>query len=670
VNRLQHERSPYLRQHRDNPVDWYAWGPEALERAKREDKPILLSVGYSACHWCHVMAHESFEDPEVARLMNVHFINIKVDREERPDVDQLYQGVVQLMGQGGGWPLTVFLTPALRPFFGGTYFPPAPRHGMPSFRALVIGIGEAWKKERAELEHESRTFEQGLQEFVGIGLDRAPGTWSVEALKAAGERMATQVDVRHGGFGTRGPKFPNPMNLAFMLRAWRRGANVVCRDHALLTLEKMALGGIHDHLGGGFARYSVDERWAVPHFEKMLYDNAQLLHLLAEAQWLSPRPIWVRTATRLVEWLTREMTSPEGTFFAAQDADSEGEEGKFFVWTPAEVKSVLGESDGAWACEQLGVTEAGNFEHGTTVLSRAQPDSLDEARLARLSGLLFAAREKRVRPGTDDKVLAGWNGLMIRGLAAAARAFGRPEWAALASRAAGTLAREFMRGGVLHRTAQGLPAMLEDFGDLASGLVALFQTTQDAGHLELAERLSDHAFEQFWDVERAAWRAAPKSNTELFVAPFAVHDNAFPSGASTLAEAQIALTACTGRPRHLERARVYLERMKDEVSRNPLGFGHLLSAVDLLLDGAAELTVVDEASALARVRAELDRHWAPTLSLITATPGATPPAVLKELLAGRSGRGAFLCQHFSCRLPVATEQVASLVAGFTVPRVE
>ncbi|MBL8909574.1 MAG: thioredoxin domain-containing protein, partial [Archangium sp.] len=272
MNRLARERSPYLRQHAENPVDWYPWGPEALERAKREEKPILLSVGYSACHWCHVMAHESFEDPITAQAMNEHFVNVKVDREERPDVDQLYQGVVQLMGRGGGWPLTVFLTPSLRPFFGGTYFPQEPRHGLPSFRALVNGIGEAWKNERADLERESLTFEEGLREFTNIGLDGKSAPWTIEALRQAGEKMAAVIDPRHGGFGPHGPRFPNPMNLAFMLRAWRRGAHVRCRDGALHTLEKMCLGGVHDQLGGGFHRYSVDERWLVPHFEKMLYD--------------------------------------------------------------------------------------------------------------------------------------------------------------------------------------------------------------------------------------------------------------------------------------------------------------------------------------------------------------------------------------------------------------
>ena len=458
MNHLAHEPSPYLRQHADNPVEWYPWGPEALARASREDKPVLLSVGYSACHWCHVMAHESFEDPAVARLMNEHFINVKVDREERPDVDQLYQGVVQLMGRGGGWPLTVFLTPALKPFYGGTYFPPAARHGLPAFGALLQGIGEAWKKERAELEQQALTFEQGLTEYASAGLAAAPGTWSKDDLQLAAKKMSARLDPTWGGFGKSGPKFPNPMNLAFLLRAWRRSGDVECLNGALLTLEKMALGGIHDQLGGGFHRYSVDERWLVPHFEKMLYDTAQLIHLYAEAQQVAPRPLWGEVVERAVGWLEREMTAPGGGFFSAQDADSEGEEGIFFVWRPEQVDELLTPEDAALVKAHFGIVEGGNFEHGATVLEAKTPVAeADRVRLERARQVLFEARTKRMPPGLDDKILAGWNGLMIRGLAFAGRVFGRPEWTALASGAAdfvlgtmrhadGTLFRSVQRG--------------------------------------------------------------------------------------------------------------------------------------------------------------------------------------------------------------------------------
>jgi hypothetical protein len=672
MNRLANEPSPYLRQHADNPVDWFPWGPEALERAKREDKPILLSVGYSACHWCHVMAHESFEDPALAKLMNEHFINVKVDREERPDLDQLYQGVLQLMGRGGGWPLTVFLTPELKPFYGGTYFPPAPRHGLPSFRALVGGIGEAWKKERAELEKQARTFEEGLTEYAAGGLDAQPGTWAAIDLLEAGRQLSARIDPTWGGFGNRGPKFPNPMNLAFMLRAWRRGGDAAFRDGVLLTLEKMARGGVFDQLGGGFHRYSVDERWLVPHFEKMLYDTAQLLHLYSEAWLIAPRPLWKDVVERSVAWLERELRSAEGAFFAAQDADSEGEEGRFFVWRPEDLTALLSPEDAALLAAHYGVVPGGNFEHGTTVLQAlTEISDADRPRFERARRTLFEARRQRVAPGTDDKVLAGWNGLLIRGLAAAARAFDRPDWARLATTAADFIARELRKpDGSLYRSWQRgagrLDAVLEDYGDVVSGLVALYQCTFEARHLALAEALADLAFERFWDPERRAWLAAPKGTADLFVPTYALHDNAFPSGASTLTEAQVVLTALTGHTRHLERATVYLERMRDELLANPLGYGHLLIAADLMLDGAADVALVGPASLVDPLVKVAHRTWTPTVSVLRQLSGEELPEVLKDQLANRPGHGAFLCQHFSCQRPVTTAaELEQLLAPLT-----
>ncbi len=667
MNRLAHEPSPYLRQHAQNPVDWYPWGPEALERARREDKPLLLSVGYSACHWCHVMAHESFEDPAVAAAMNEHFINVKVDREERPDVDQLYQGVVQLMGRGGGWPLTVFLTPELKPFYGGTYFPPAPRHGLPAFGALVAGIGVAWKQERAELERQALTFEQGLTEFASVGLDATPGAWSAGDLLAAGQQMSARLDPRWGGFGKTGPKFPNPMNLAFLLRAWRRGGDASCLDGVLLTLEKMAHGGVHDQLGGGFHRYSVDERWQVPHFEKMLYDTAQLLHLYSEAALIAPRPLWREVVERAVGWVEREMTSPEGGFYAAQDADSEGEEGRFFVWRPEDLDALLSKEDAALLKEHYGVVPGGNFEHGASVLEvKTALAPADRPRFERARQALFEARRQRVAPGLDDKILAGWNGLMIRGLALAARVFERPDWAQLATRAADFIATRLRRpDGSLFRSVQRgegrLDAVLEDYGDVASGLVALFQCTFEPRHLALAEALCDFAGQRFWDDERKAWLAAPKG--ELLVPTYALHDNAFPSGASTLTEAQLALGTLTGRSRHLEWATTYLERMRHELLQNPLGFGHLLVAADLLVDGAADLTLVGTREALAPLLARLQAAWLPTVSVLRHFQGDTVPEVTRELLEGRTAPGAYLCQHFACQRPVQTVEALDRLLG-------
>ncbi|NRD59719.1 thioredoxin domain-containing protein, partial [Corallococcus exiguus] len=444
TNRLAQEPSPYLRQHATNPVDWYPWGDEALARARAENKPILLSVGYSACHWCHVMAHESFEHPDIARLMNEGFINIKVDREERPDLDQIYQGVVQLMGQGGGWPLTVFLTPDLRPFYGGTYFPPSDRYGRPGFPRLLTALRDAWENKADEIEEQARRFQEGLGELSTHGLDAAPAHLSAEDIVAMGQSMLKRMDPVNGGFGG-APKFPNPMNVALLLRAWRRGGGEPLKAAVFRTLERMALGGIYDQLGGGFHRYSVDERWLVPHFEKMLYDNAQLLHLYSEAEQVESRPLWRKVVEETVEYVRREMTDPDGGFYATQDADSEGEEGKFFVWHPEEVRAALSvgqQSD--TVLRHFGIKPGGNFEHGATVLEvvvpvdqlakeQGRPVEAVEKELAEARRVLFLLREQRVKPGRDDKILAGWNGLMIRGLALASRVFNRPDWAKLAA---------------------------------------------------------------------------------------------------------------------------------------------------------------------------------------------------------------------------------------------
>ncbi len=416
-------------------MDWYPWSAEALERARSEDKPILLSIGYSACHWCHVMAHESFESPEIAKLMNDGFVNIKVDREERPDLDQLYQGVVQLMGRGGGWPLTVFLTPDLRPFFGGTYFPPMGKFGMPAFPTILRAVDTAWREQRDQLVNQAKQFETGLIELANTGLESPASDLSARDVVAAAEDLETLVDWTHGGLG-QAPKFPNPMNLAVMLRGYRRSKSGSLLSAVTLTLESMAKGGIYDQLGGGFHRYSVDQRWLVPHFEKMLYDNAQLLHLYAEAQQISPKPLWRKVVEETVEYVRREMTSPEGGFYATQDADSEGREGKFFVWTPEQVSAVLPPRLAELAKAHFGITDQGNFEDESTVLEivdevqdlterfQSSADRL-ESDLAEARKQMFEARESRVKPGRDEKILAGWNGLMIRGLAFAARVFKR-----------------------------------------------------------------------------------------------------------------------------------------------------------------------------------------------------------------------------------------------------
>ncbi len=669
-NRLAREPSPYLRQHATNPVDWYPWGDEALARARAEHRPILLSVGYSACHWCHVMAHESFEDAETARLMNAYFVNVKVDREERPDLDQIYQGVVQLMGQGGGWPLTVFLTPDLRPFYGGTYFPPEDRYGRPGFKKLLEALHQAWTTKPEEIEQQAASFREGLGELATYGLDAQASALQPADISAAGTAMLKRVDPVHGGFG-RAPKFPNPMNVALLLRAFRRSRDVALRDAALRTLEKMALGGLYDQLGGGFHRYSVDERWGVPHFEKMLYDNAQLLHLYAEAQQVQPRPLWRKVAEETVAYLQREMTSPEGGLYATQDADSEGEEGKFFVWRPSEVAVVLPHEQAELVLRHYGVTPQGNFEHGATVLEvavpveqlaqeKGLPVAQVEAELAEARALLFAAREKRVKPGRDEKILAGWNGLAIRGLALAARVFERPDWAEAASSAAHFVLAQLWDGDRLKRPHQEgqarIEGFLEDSGDLAAGLTALYQATFNPRYLEAAEALVSRAEELFWDERHQAYLSAPRGMKDLVVETYSLFDNAWPSGASTLTEAQVQLAALTGQQRHLERAERYLSRMRAQLQQNPMGYGHLLLAADTFLDGAAELTLAGSRAAVAPLLAVVNATYAPTVALGLKEPGAPVSGLLREALEGRDPvhgqAAAYLCRNFVCERPL------------------
>jgi uncharacterized protein len=665
-NRLARETSPYLRQHAHNPVDWYPWGEEALARAKRENRPLLLSVGYSACHWCHVMAHESFEDVEIARLMNAHFVNVKVDREERPDLDQLYQGVVQLMGRGGGWPLTVFLTPSLEPFYGGTYFPPSDRHGLPGFRKLLVTLAEAYRTRPLEVRAQAEKFTTGLRHLSTWGLEASAQDFTKEDVRTAGLEQGRDLDEAYGGFGL-APKFPSPMNVALLLRASRRGAGEALRKGALFTLERIASGGIYDQLGGGFHRYSVDRQWRVPHFEKMLYDNAQLLHLYSEAQLLDPRPLWRTVAEGTVGWLQREMTAPSGAFYATQDADSEGEEGRFFTFTVEELRKLLGQPLADLAGLHFGCTVDGNFEHGRNVLEVAVPapqlaerlgEPLEEVQrqLAEVRQRLFLAREGRVRPGRDDKVLAGWNGLMIRGLAFAARAFQRKDWAELAAHAASAVLSAQWHSGRLARLAgkETQPGFIEDYGNLALGLVALAEATLDAAWLEPALAIALAAVEAFWDEGQRAYTSAVKGSADLLVPTYALHDNAFPSGASTLTEAQVRLAALTGEAKPLEQALGYLRRMRQAMLENPFAYGHLWLAADAALDGAAEVMLVGTAAEVEELRRAVDATWAPTVALGHVEPGRVP-ALLAKVAEGK-GRvkgqpAAYLCQSFSCAPP-------------------
>ena len=669
ANRLAAESSAYLRQHAENPVDWWPWGEPALAAARRLDRPILLSVGYSACHWCHVMAHESFADPAIAALMNDGFVCVKVDREERPDLDRLYQGVVQLSAHGGGWPLTVFFAPDLRPFFGGTYFPPEDRFGMPGLPRVLSAVLDAWRHRREELLASAEGFTDGLRGLMGAGLQGEPGELSASDLSRAGERLLEALDPDLGGFGG-APKFPNPAALDLLLRAWRRTRAQPLLDGALTTLERMAEGGVFDQLGGGFHRYSVAAAWRVPHFEKMLYDNAQLLRLYAQAHQARPGSLGEQVVADTVGWLSREMTSPEGAFYSSQDADSEGEEGRFFVWSPAQIEAVAGPELAPLLCRRFGVSQRGNFEGGRTVLriaepveaiaraARADPVRL-ESQLARGRALLFQAREGRPRPGRDEKVLAGWNGLAIGALAVASRALQRPDWAALASRAADFVVGKLWRSGRLARIfalgqARG-DGLLEDYGDLAEGLVQLYMATFEERFLEAAAQLADRAVALFWDEPAQAFLAAPRDGERLLVPVFSVHDDAWPSGASTLCEALIALGALTADARRLEVPRRYFKRLHGPMRDNPLAFGRRWCAADALRDGAPSLLVGGERAAAGDLVREANQRYAPTLALSRQEPGGPTSPLLRGAFEGKlappGSAAAWLCRAFSCELP-------------------
>jgi uncharacterized protein YyaL (SSP411 family) len=679
-NRLQGETSPYLLQHQHNPVDWYPWGEEAFARARSLDRPILLSVGYSACHWCHVMERESFEDEATARRMNEQFVCIKVDREERPEVDRVYQSAVQLMRRSGGWPLTAFLTPDRKPFFGGTYFPPSDRLGLPSFGRVLEAAARAFRDRRAEIERSAEEIAAGVAQLLRLGLDATPSPLEPSDVVRAGEALASQIDPRDGGF-LGAPKFPHPDALETLLRAHRRGAAPAALRGALVSLERMAEGGLCDQLGGGFHRYSTDATWSVPHFEKMLYDNALLLHAYAEAFQLTGKVVHARAAAGIVAWLEREMRTSEGAFASSLDADSEGEEGRFYTFDPGEVEVALGAELGSLACARFGVAAPGSFEGGKSVLrlARSLPELARErglelseldAKLEEARRRLLEARQRRPAPGRDDKVLAGWNGLAVRGLARASRVFGRPEWLALARGAADFWLASMEGGRALQRSFRsgraGLPGLLEDYGDLADGLVELFMATFDARALEAAAALADRAVALFWDGEAEAFLEAPRGSSGLSTDVYALYDDAWPSGASSLCHALVQLAGLLARPELLEPAGRYLSRMRASMLENPLGFGRLWCAADTFLEGASTLQIRGSREASEGLLSAVARRYAPSLA-VSFSDEPLPPEPLASAFAGKplpaTGVLAYPCRHFSCGLPSAGLEVLDGLAA-------
>ncbi|HTK37527.1 MAG TPA: thioredoxin domain-containing protein, partial [Pyrinomonadaceae bacterium] len=605
TNRLAHETSPYLLQHAHNPVDWYPWGDEAFEKAKAEDKPVLVSIGYSACHWCHVMEHESFEDEATARIMNEHFINIKVDMEERPDVDQIYMTFVQLTTGRGGWPMNVFLTPDKLPFFGGTYFPPVSRFNMPGFSQILLSVAEAYRDKRDEL---LRSANDILGEMRRVGISEFhPGGLSLEQLDNAFESMSRSFDATNGGFGG-APKFPPSMTLEFLLRYHHRTGKERALEMAERTCRKMANGGIYDQLGGGFHRYSVDAVWLVPHFEKMLYDNAQLIRLYLHLYQINHDEFYKRIAVETLEYVRREMLDASGGFYSTQDADSEGVEGKFFVWTPEETVATLGPEDAQIFNFYYDVSEEGNFEEKNILNVRYAPAEaakalkIDEEKLnevlERGREKLFAEREKRIKPFRDEKVLTAWNGLMMAAFAEASAVLDEPEYLAIAKKNAEFILTELQSDGRLLRTWKNgkakLNAYLEDHANVADALIELYQVSGEIRYLYQAKRLVDVMIDEFWDEENGGFYFTASGHEQLIVRNKDYYDNATPSGNSVAADVLLKLSKFFADQKYDRFAVTVLRLVATQISRYPQGFGRSLSALELYLGGSNEIVIVGE----------------------------------------------------------------------------
>jgi uncharacterized protein YyaL (SSP411 family) len=672
TNRLSHESSLYLRQHANNPVDWYPWGTEALERARKLDRPIFLSIGYSACHWCHVMEHESFEDPEVAALLNEKFVSIKVDREERPDLDQLYMTAVQLVSGQGGWPMSLFLTPELRPFFAGTYFPPEDAYGRPGFKRVLAGVAQHWQQDREKLV-ESAT---QITEEIRNQLRLTPGTGKLDETLILNSARALNraADPVNGGFG-QAPKFPHAMDLRLLLRAWKRHDDDNAMHIVRLTLDKMAMGGIYDHLGGGFARYSTDDHWLVPHFEKMLYDNALLTQAYVEAYQATAEPFYRDIVMESLTFVQREMTSPDGAFYSTQDADSEGVEGKFYIWTKAEVEQVLGKELAELFAYVYDVTDEGNWEeknilHRTRSFEQdARMLRLDEAELRRkLSEArrkLFERRSQRIPPARDEKILTSWNGLMIGAFAQAAQALHSPEYASAAGRAAQFIITRMRApdGRLLRTCGSGwepkLNGYLEDYAFLIDGLVSLYESTFELRWLESALELADVMIDQFGDPLEGGFFFTGKAHEELIARSKDPHDSSTPSGNSMAATALFRLARLTGRRDLEEQGLRTLQLFQDLMATRPFAVSQMLIALDFYLGPVQEIAIVGDLShaetqrVLRALRSPFDPHK--VVAFRPATGDATRLEKVLPFLADKSPEASvttYICRDFACQAPL------------------
>ncbi|MFN0021048.1 MAG: thioredoxin domain-containing protein [Pirellulaceae bacterium] len=673
-NRLSRETSPYLLQHQNNPVDWFPWGPEALDRSKKEQRPIFLSIGYSACHWCHVMEHESFENQGIADYLNQHFVCIKVDREERPDLDQIYMNAVQLMTGRGGWPMSVFLTPDLQPFFGGTYWPPTSGRGMPGFDQILAAVVDAWQNRREAAVAQAAEMTAHLQEASG---GREPPDTkqqlSLALLKTAEQKLQRAFDMTHGGFGT-APKFPHSMDLQVLLRMWQRHPGPELLHMVTLTLDKMASGGIYDHLAGGFARYSVDERWLVPHFEKMLYDNGLLMSAYLEAFTATHDERFAKTVRETADYMLKYMTDAEGGFHSTEDADSEGEEGKFYVWTPPEIEAVLGKERAAIFCYVYDVTAEGNFEHGHSILNLpktvaqcASIKGIDAKKLAQdltqMRQELLAVRDKRVRPGKDDKILVSWNALMNDALAKAGVILSRPDYLSAASRAAAFILTKMSRsdGRLLHTYRHGeakLDAYLDDYAYLVNALVTLYECSFDEKWVDEAVRLADILLARFIDKDRGGFYFTADDHEQLIARNKDLHDSSVPSGNAMAATALLRLGKLCGRNDYLTAAEGALLAGLSVMERSPTAAGQLLIALDMYLGPMPEIVVVGPNNAeMASTLVDLQQRFIPRCVIGRGTPGQQHSQHLAPLFAGRTSAGeypsVFICENFACQAPVS-----------------
>lgn len=658
-NKLADETSPYLLQHAHNPVDWYPWGEEAFAKAKAEDKPVIVSIGYSACHWCHVMEHESFEDESAAEIMNEHFVCIKVDMEERPDIDQIYMTFVQITTGRGGWPMNVFVTPDKLPFFGGTYFPPSPRFGMPAWKQVLLSIAEAWRERREDLVGTANEILGELRrvtdtEFAEAGV-------SAELSDHAFASFVRNFDAKNGGFGG-APKFPPAMSLEFLLRYYKRTGNANALEMAKFTARKMAEGGIYDQLGGGFHRYAVDAIWLVPHFEKMLYDNAQLirnyLHLYqiaTEAGDVADAEFFKRIAVETLEYVRREMLDDSGGFYSSQDADSEGEEGKFFVWEPDEIAEILG-SDSPEFAKYFDVTAEGNFE-GKNILNIKNGGPMTEpVRDARAK--LFAEREKRVKPFRDEKVLAAWNGLMLAAFAEAAVVFGDEEYLSVAKKNAEFLLTEMKKDGRLVRTWKDgrakLNGYIEDHANVADGLIELFKSTGEVRYVLEAKELAETMIAEFWDGEDGGFFFTSNSHEELIIRNKEFYDNATPSGNSAAADVLLKLARIFGDGRFERFAMTILRLAAGQIKRHPQGFGRSLSTLEFSLSPSKELVIVGEAgNELQRAVGEM---YLPNIITVFTETGSDELELLKNRSTVEGKPAAYVCENFACLRPVTTHE--------------